>query len=322
MVERAQRAVALEVSSHALAQHRVDGIRFDVAVFTNLSQDHLDFHETIEGYFNAKAQLFTPERARHAVVNADDPHGRRLLERPDIPTDAYRLADAKELRLGVARSTFVLWGEAVELHLGGRFNVANALAAATAARALGVPPGVIATGLGEARPVAGRFEPVARVNGVIVIVDYAHTPAALEAVLLAARGALGASGGGRAIVVFGCGGDRDRGKRPAMGAVASRLADIAVITSDNPRSEDSRTIIDEVRAGCDGPGEAILEPDRRAAISRALELARPGDIVLVAGKGHERVQQIGERSLPFDDREVVLELIGVDDDPVPGTAAP
>ncbi len=305
-------AAAAEVSSHALVEHRVDGTWFSVAVFTNLSPDHLDFHASMEEYFAAKASLFTPERAAVAVINADDPWGRRLLGSVALATRPFSLADAAELEVGHRGSAFLWAGQPVRLRLGGVFNVANALAAATAARELGADPPAIAEGLSSVTSVPGRFEQVDAGQPFAVVVDYAHTPASLEQALAAARavaagGSANGSAGGRVLVVFGCGGDRDRAKRPAMGEVATRLADVAVLTSDNPRSEDPLAIIEEVRAGVARPETLVVEPDRRAAIATALASARPGDVVVVAGKGHETVQVTGAEVIPFDDRLVVRE---------------
>lgn len=301
-VAEGQRAVALEVTSHALVQHRVDGYVHDVAVFTNLSQDHLDFHGTMERYFEAKALLFTPLHSRTGVVNADDPYGERLLTEAAIPLTGYQLSDAAELDMGLEGTRFVLDHQPVRLHLTGEPNVRNALAAAAAARALGVSAATVAEGLSAATGVPGRFERVENELGITTIVDYAHTPSALQDALGAIRFLAGA---GRLIVVFGAGGDRDRDKRPLMGSAATQRADIAILTSDNPRHEDPLVIIDEVKAGCDGPAELLVEPDRRRAIGLALSLAQPGDIVVVAGKGHERTQQIGDDLTDFDDRVVV-----------------
>ena len=304
---------AVEVSSHALAQHRVDGTWFSVAVFTNLSQDHLDFHPSMEDYFAAKASLFTPERAALAVVNVDDPWGRRLLGSITLPTRSFSLTDAAELEVGPGGSAFRWEGQPVRLRLGGVFNVANALAAATAARELGADTAALAEGLSAVTSVPGRFEEVDAGQPFTVVVDYAHTPASLEHALGAARVAAATgsgsngSGPGRVLVVFGCGGDRDRAKRPAMGEAAARLADLAVLTSDNPRNEDPLAIIEEVRGGVARPEVLVVEPDRRAAIATALAAARPGDVVVVAGKGHEAVQVTGGEVVPFDDRLVVRE---------------
>jgi len=299
-------AVALEVTSHALVQHRLDGYCHDVAIFTNLSQDHLDYHGNMEAYFAAKAVLFTPEHANQAVVNADDPFGRRLLENASIQMRTFSLAQAEELQVGLEESRFRLEGMPVRVRPGGEINVANALGAAAAARALGVPTAIVAAGLSVATGPPGRLEVVPNDIGATVVVDFAHTPAGLAEILHAAR-VEAESRGGRVIVVFGCGGERDREKRPLMGSIATRLADVAVLTSDNPRSEDPIAIIDEVLAGCDGTARLVTEPDRRDAIAVALESAAAGDVVIVAGKGHESVQQIGDRSIEFNDRVVIAE---------------
>jgi UDP-N-acetylmuramoyl-L-alanyl-D-glutamate--2,6-diaminopimelate ligase len=301
-------ACAMEVTSHALAQHRVDGIQFDVAVFTNLSQDHLDYHQSMESYFDAKAALFTPERARFAVVNRDDEYGRRLIAKSPIPTVSYSLDDARNLEVGLSSTRFRLGKRDVVFPMGGEFNVKNALAAAFTARALGVGPDAIVEGLAKAERVPGRFEAVEGENGVVAIVDYAHTPAALEEALRAVRRDRKNDDGidrSSVTLVFGAGGDRDRGKRPAMGAIASRLADVVVLTNDNPRSEDPHQIVEDIRAGMSGRAEVVVELDRRKAILEALRAARPGDVVVVAGKGHETTQEFADRSIPFDDREVV-----------------
>jgi UDP-N-acetylmuramoyl-L-alanyl-D-glutamate--2,6-diaminopimelate ligase len=303
-----RRAVAMEVSSHALAQHRADATHFAVAVFTNLGQDHLDFHGTIEQYFAAKARLFTPALAARGVVNGDDPYGRRLLADATIPMTSFSMADAEALTIGPLASTFTWRGQRVRLPLGGRFNVANALAAASAAADAGIAADVIAAGLGAAGPVPGRFEPVDAGQPFTVVVDFAHTPESLVSVLGAAREVAGT---GRVIVAFGCGGDRDPAKRPAMGEAAARLADVVVVTSDNPRSEDAAAIIGEVIAGIPSPltARARMEVDRRAAIALALSEAVPGDVVVVAGKGHETTQTFADRTVAFDDRAVARELL-------------
>ena len=297
-------AVVMEVSSHALELHRVDATRFAVAVFTNLSPEHLDFHESMDVYFRAKARLFEPERTEVAVVNADDPYGRALLDAALVPTRPFSLVDAVDLEVSASGSTFTWEGQRVHLRLGGVFNVANALAAATAAQVLGVPPATVAEALSAAPVVPGRFETVDAGQSFAVVVDYAHTPAGLEQVLLAAR-ALAA--GGRVLLVFGCGGDRDAAKRPAMGEVAARLADHAVLTTDNPRREGPAAIAAAVLAGVARPGVVEVEPDRRQAIARALAAAGPGDVVVVAGKGHETEQVLADRTIPFDDRVVARE---------------
>ena len=294
-------AVVMEVSSHALALGRVRATRFACAVFTNLSRDHLDFHADLDDYFKAKAALFRPELSERAVVNLDDPRGRALAERALVPTTGFSMADAEDLEVGPTRSRFRWRGVEVALPLGGAFNVANALAAATAVVELGVETDTIAAGLAAAGAVFGRFELIDEGQPFTVVVDYAHKPGALAQVLEAAREV---AGEGRVLVVFGAGGDRDASKRPEMGEVASRLADRVLLTSDNPRGEDPLAIIDAIRSGMPDPAGATVEPDRAAAIARAIEEARPGDVVVVAGKGHETTQVIGERTLDFDDREV------------------
>jgi UDP-N-acetylmuramoyl-L-alanyl-D-glutamate--2,6-diaminopimelate ligase len=296
----------MEVSSHALIQRRVDAIRFAVAVFTNLSQDHLDYHRTMDAYFSAKSLLFTPERSETGVVNADDQWGRRLLGSASMELRPFSLAEATELEVGSLGSSFRWEGRAVTLNLSGRFNVANAVAAAAAARQLGIDPDVVAHGLSTTRGVPGRFELVEAGQSFKAVVDYAHTPSALEQALTAARDA---AADGRVVVVFGCGGDRDHLKRPDMGRIATDLADLAVLTSDNPRTEDPLAIIAEVRGGVARPDRLVIEPDRAAAIALAVESARPGDVVLVAGKGHETGQQIGGQTLDFDDRVVTKDAI-------------
>jgi UDP-N-acetylmuramoyl-L-alanyl-D-glutamate--2,6-diaminopimelate ligase len=300
-------AVAMEVSSIALDQHRADAVEFAAAVWTNLSQDHLDYHGDMESYYQAKAALFSPRRCRLAVINADDPWGRRLRAEVEVPVVSYALAEAEGLELHARHSRFRWRGEDVELPLGGRHNVANALAAATVAEALGIAPSCVAAGLGAAPPVPGRWEIVEGDQPFTVVVDYAHTPDGLTQVLEAARGVVGE---GRVVVVFGCGGDRDRAKRPHMAAAATTAADLTVLTSDNPRHEDPIAIIAEARAGAT-PGRALLiEPDRRAAIAAALDRAGPGDVVVIAGKGHETGQDLGDRVVPFDDRDVTRRLLG------------
>ncbi len=317
------KAVAMEVSSHALSQHRVDGVHFAAATFTNLSQDHLDYHQTMERYFFDKARLFDAGRADIAVVNADDPWGRRLADRlvsDGRPPVTFALSDAENVVLDADRSRFDWQGIPLTLRLSGRINIANALAAATTARSLDVPLGAIADGLAAVETVRGRFQAVHAGQPFRVLVDYAHTPAALSEVLSSARELIDVSGpgaapapadapAGRLIVVFGCGGDRDRTKRPQMGAVATRMADLVVLTSDNPRHEDPQRIIDEVRAGAAGPGQLRIQPDRVRAIGDALAAARPGDAVVIAGKGHESVQEIGEVRVAFDDVDVAREVL-------------
>jgi UDP-N-acetylmuramoyl-L-alanyl-D-glutamate--2,6-diaminopimelate ligase len=301
-----RRAVAMEVSSHALAQHRVDGTTFRVSVFTNLSRDHLDFHGTMADYFKAKALLFEPALSQRAVVNLDDPNGRLLRDAASIPTVGYSLDDATDL-VADAHGTTLTWrGTRLHVPLAGSFNVENALAAATAALELGLPLDAVRAGLAAAGNVAGRFEVVDEGQPFLVVVDYAHTPDGLARVLEAARPLAGPN---QVILVFGAGGNRDRAKRPVMGEMASQGADRVVLTSDNPRDEDPLAIIDAVKDGMQDTSGLVVEPDRRAAIAEALALAHPGDVVVVAGKGHETTQTIGTTVLPFDDRAVARELL-------------
>ncbi|MCU1501996.1 MAG: murE [Ilumatobacteraceae bacterium] len=306
-----KQAVVMEVSSHALTFHRVAGCHFDVAVFTNLGHDHLDLHGTMEDYFDAKASLFDPGMAARGVVNADDEHGRRLRREAAIPTETFSLADVDDLHVGVTNHSYTWRGQRVEVGIGGRFNAANSLAAATACAVLGLDAATIASGLRVAPAVPGRFEPVRAGQPFDVIVDFAHTPEGLRAALLGARPDADAAATGAVIVVFGCGGDRDRAKRPEMGAVAARLADRVVLTSDNPRSEDPAAIIGAILDGVP-PGyrdRVVIEPDRRLAIAAALRTARPGDVVVIAGKGHEATQVVGDQVVSFDDRVVARELL-------------
>jgi UDP-N-acetylmuramoyl-L-alanyl-D-glutamate--2,6-diaminopimelate ligase len=314
MVDSGDRACAMEVSSHALALNRADGIRFAVAAFTNLTQDHLDFHADMEDYFLAKRSLFAGERPERAVINVDDPYGDKLAAEFEAITfsaagDERADLRATELAFDASGARFRCVGpdgEAeVALPLPGRFNVENALCAIGVTGALGVDLGDAAAALADAERVPGRFEPVDAGQPFAVLVDYAHTPDSLENVLVSARQVTAPDG--RLICVFGCGGDRDRDKRPLMGEIATRLADLTVVTSDNPRSEDPRAIIDEIRAGI-APGaraEVAVEPDRRAAIAIALTAAEPQDTVVIAGKGHEQGQEFEHgRKIPFDDRQV------------------
>jgi UDP-N-acetylmuramoyl-L-alanyl-D-glutamate--2,6-diaminopimelate ligase len=294
------RAVAMEVSSHALSQHRTDDVVFDVAAFTNLSRDHLDHHGSMEAYFATKATLFTPASARHAVVSVDDSWGRRLAEGIfGLPVTRVCRSDASDVDLGAGFTSFEWRGRRVTTPLTGAFNIDNALMAATVATVLGMDEDQVVEGLAGAEPVRGRMEIVDPGPPFVVVVDYAHTPAALAGAVSAARDV---TEGGRVVCLFGCGGDRDPGKRPEMGAVADGLADVVVLTSDNPRSEDPMAIIDAVRAGMEGAAELVVEVDRRTAIDRALGLARAGDVVLLAGKGHEDTQTARGVSVAFDDR--------------------
>ncbi len=304
MLDGGDEACAMEVSSHALELGRAAGIRFACRVFTNLTQDHLDFHENMEAYFAAKRRLFDSEGP--SIVNADDEYGRRLAGEVESITFAIdRPADyrAREVRFDLMGSRFVCETPdgtlELESPLPGLFNVQNVLAAVAAARTLGVPRGAIVAALPEFGRVPGRFEPVDEGQDFGVLVDYAHTPDSLENVLRAARELTE----GRLHVVFGAGGDRDRGKRPLMGDAARRLADRVLVTSDNPRSEEPEAIIDQIMEGA-GP-QAERESDRRAAIALAVETAASGDVVVIAGKGHEQGQEFENgRKEPFDDKSV------------------
>lgn len=320
-------SAAMEVASHALALGRTEGCAFDVGVFTNLTQDHLDFHGSMDAYRDAKARLFThyADAARAAgktftaVLNADDPAGQhfahvtragRVLRYSAKGAPDAEIA-ASDPRLFVDRITFSARTPAgdvpVELGFGGTFNVENALAAVGYGVARGLSPEIIAQGLAACPPVPGRFQPVRAGQDFAVLVDYAHTPDGLENVLRSARPLTS----GRLIAVFGCGGNRDRTKRPQMGAIAKNLADLAIVTSDNPRREEPEAIIAEILAGMDGGGTArvLHEADRRAAIALAVGEARPGDTVVIAGKGHEDYQIIGDTKYPFDDVVVAGEEI-------------
>lgn len=305
-VRAGRRAVAMEVSSHALAQHRVDGTRFAIGVFTNLSRDHLDFHGSMADYFKAKALLFEPALTDRAVVNLDDPNGRLLRDAAHIPTVGFSTDDIAEVEADARGTSFTWRGTRLRVGMAGTFNVENALAAATTALELGVPIDAVREGLASAGEVPGRFQVIDEGQPFLVAVDYAHTPDGLARLLDAARSL---AAGRRVIVVFGAGGNRDQTKRPLMGEVASAGADRVVLTSDNPRDEDPLAIIDAVKDGMQDTSGVVVEPDRRAAIAVALDQAEPGDVVVVAGKGHETTQTIGSRTLPFDDRAVVRELL-------------
>jgi UDP-N-acetylmuramoyl-L-alanyl-D-glutamate--2,6-diaminopimelate ligase len=318
MLAAGDEACVMEVSSHALELGRADAIHWDVAIFTNLTQDHLDFHPTMEDYFAAKRVLFSGQHPglpppRVAIINIDDPYGARLaseLERPI--TFALRAAGADyrgvELETGLEGSTFTVHTPdgplSLRSPLRGEFNVYNVIGALAVARALDVSAETCVAAIATAGQVPGRFETVDEGQPFAVVVDYAHTPDSLENVLRAARGVTRS----RLRVVFGCGGDRDRGKRPLMGEIARRLADDVFVTSDNPRSEDPEAIIDEILEG--SGAEVAHDPDRHAAIARALESAQPGDVVVIAGKGHEQGQEFADgRKLPFDDVTVAREVL-------------
>jgi UDP-N-acetylmuramoyl-L-alanyl-D-glutamate--2,6-diaminopimelate ligase len=334
-VDEGVTAAAIEVASHALSLGRTDGCLFDVAVFTNLTQDHLDYHGTMDSYRDAKGILFTKyaEVAKAggkkftAVTNADDPIGEyyyrnsaadRLISygyKEEVEADVY----AKNITLGVDKITYTAdiidevpserhhgYSLAIELGFGGTFNVANSLAAVGYGVARGLEPKVIARGLRECPPVPGRFEPVQAGQSFAVLVDYAHTPDGVENVLRSARPLTK----GKLISVFGCGGNRDKTKRPKMGRLAKDLSDIAIVTSDNPRKEDPQMILDDILAGMHGDGAIVhREADRRKAIALAVSLASEGDTIVIAGKGHETYQIIGDQTFPFDDVAVAREEI-------------
>jgi UDP-N-acetylmuramoyl-L-alanyl-D-glutamate--2,6-diaminopimelate ligase len=338
MAERGVTGAAMEVSSHSLALGRVAGTRYDVAVFTNLSQDHMDFHAGFEDYFRAKAQLFTPRYAAVGVVNVADRYGRRLVAEASIPVTTfcaeaaaagYWGADwrAADVRSGADGSAFRVVGPGgveadASVTLPGQFNVSNALGAIVALVEAGARLEDAVAGVASCQGVPGRLQRVLPPAGAApdVFVDYSHKPAAVEAVLRALREVTA----GDLIIVLGCGGDRDRAKRPLMGAAAASLADVAILTSDNPRSEDPLAILDEMLHGVvEVPGaergRVIIEPDRAAAISLAVGMAGKGDVVLVAGKGHETGQYIGDAVFPFDDAAVTAEAIARRGDASRGT---
>jgi UDP-N-acetylmuramoyl-L-alanyl-D-glutamate--2,6-diaminopimelate ligase len=301
------RAIAMEVSSHALHQHRTDAVNFAAAIFTNLTPEHLDYHRTMEEYFEAKALLFEPGRVPVAAINRGDGWGQKLLSRlegGETRLEAFSVDDALELQMEPGRSTFKWCGRTVTINLSGRFNVENALAAAACARGLGIEPDSIAEGLGSVTGVRGRFELVQAGQPFTVIVDYAHTPDGLEQLLGAARD----MGRGQLIVVFGAGGDRDPEKRPLMGRVAAQLSDLAIVTSDNPRSENPEAIIEQIVAGAGGRPMTV-EADRAAAIAAAVAVAEVGDVVVIAGKGHEQGQEAAGRTVPFDDAQVARDAL-------------
>jgi UDP-N-acetylmuramoyl-L-alanyl-D-glutamate--2,6-diaminopimelate ligase len=313
---------AMEVSSHAVVMGRVDGVVFDLTVFTNFGRDHLDFHPTVEDYFAAKAQLFTPTRSRRALLNADDAEVARLAEEPQLPTHTFAVNAAADWRAHDVTATatgsaFVLDGPDGlrvdgSIGLAGAFNVVNAVTAIAALGEAGLDASAAADGIAAVGSVPGRMEPVDAGQDFTVIVDYAHKPDAVTATLEALRPVTP----GRLTIVVGAGGDRDQGKRPLMGEIAARLADMLVVTDDNPRSEDPATIRSEIVAGATaGPAKVVEIGDRRTAIEHALREAEAGDTVLIAGKGHETGQEVGDAVLPFDDRavarEILAELTGV-----------
>ena len=318
MVEEGVTAAAMEVTSHALVLGRVEAVQLSAAAFTNLSQDHLDFHSGMEDYFQAKASLFTPERIERGATNVDDEYGRRLLS-AEVPMLGFGVSTdaqvrAEDVAFEPTGSRFTVKTPKGDMDVGtnliGGFNVSNCLAATAVALQAGIGLDAIEHGLRSLAAVPGRFESIDAGQPFSVVVDYAHTPDSLDNVLRAARGA---TREGRVLCVFGCGGDRDRGKRPLMGAVASQLADVVVVTSDNPRSEDPHAILDQILEGviahrAEGPD--VVTADRAEAIHEALSRAKAGDVVVIAGKGHETGQQFADHTIPFDDRDVALSVLG------------
>lgn len=294
--------VAMEVSSHALDQHRVEGLHFDVGVFTNLTHDHLDYHQTMDNYFAAKARLFAPEVASHAVICVDDAWGEKLaMNRRDAVVAATDSLD--DVVVGDESISFTWRGTRIDAKVGGLFNVTNMFLACEAVRALGFTEDEIASVASAVHAVPGRFEVVTTTP--LVLVDYAHTPDGLERVLRDVR----TRSIGRVIVVFGCGGDRDQDKRPVMGAIASQLADVVMITNDNPRSEDPEVIARAIQNGCVGRATVQVVLDRAEAIGAALSMATDGDVVVIAGKGHEKTQETKGFVVDFDDVEVARRLL-------------
>lgn len=330
--DRGVEALAMEVSSHALADQRAEGVEFDAAVFTNLTQDHLDFHGTMEAYELAKWRLFTElprfsSKSFRAAINADDPVGARWIEQSKheiVPYSMQFLTNSKMVRLfpsSIRVDSMDLsparWSTAtseydrderatVRVPLGGNYNHANLTSAFAGALALGFSEDAIWSALPHVRPVPGRFEAVPNTKGFGVLVDYAHTPDALEKLLDAVRPLTS----GRIITVFGCGGDRDKTKRPKMARAASLRSDVTVVTSDNPRTEDPSSILDEVMTGIIPGRESVSIVDRKEAVAHAIGLARPGDVVVLAGKGHENYQIIGKSKVPMGDRELAREALG------------
>jgi len=301
--------VIMEVTSHAIDQSRINGIQFEIAVFTNISRDHLDYHETQEAYFAAKAALFRQDHAIRAVVNTDDTRGRLLFDAATIPMATFSLDDIAGIKITASSIEFEWEGVGIAAPIGGRFNVMNLLAACTVARELGLTPKEIARATTQVQSVPGRFERVDAGQDFTVVVDFAHTPEGLAEVLQAGRAVCA----GRVHVVFGCGGDRDSGKRPLMGGVAAQYSDNVMVTSDNPRSEDPLDIIKQILEGIPASATCIVNSnsDRRAAISEVLKSAHVGDIVIVAGKGHETTQEFAHHREEFDDVAVVRELLNL-----------
>jgi UDP-N-acetylmuramoyl-L-alanyl-D-glutamate--2,6-diaminopimelate ligase len=310
MVQRNCRSVSMEVSSHALHQSRVFGVNFHAAVFTNLTQDHLDYHGTMEEYFKAKKILFDGLKSTAtAIFNADDPYGKRIVERTSARKLSYGIhkadVQAENIRLSLDGSSFEVRyddrTEKISSALVGRFNVHNILAGYATGLALGIPPEVIQEGIGRVQNVRGRFERIASPRGWTAIIDYAHTPDALEKCLRTIHDVLPTPRRGKIITVFGAGGDRDRAKRPIMGRIANTLSDLTIVTSDNPRTEDPEAIVDQIVQGMEDHERVVRQVDRRRAIEHALSIAGPNDAILIAGKGHEK--------FPFSDRQIVEEFL-------------
>lgn len=319
MVQRGCSSAVMEVSSHSLALNRVYALKFAAAAFTNLTQDHLDFHQTMDEYFDAKKILFDGLRSdASAVTNWDDSYGQKIIADTKGKTVSYSIdgsgdVNATSVNVGLMGTKFTITyqnsAQQVESTLIGRFNVQNILAAYATGTALGVDKNIITQGIRVLKSVRGRFEQIASPNGWITVIDYAHTPDALENCLSAIRAIVPNENRGRIITMFGCGGNRDKGKRPKMGRIATELSDITILTSDNPRFENPEQIIEEVKIGCI-PGKTVyVEPDRRKAITLALGMAKRDDVVLIAGKGHESYQVIGDKKIHLDDREEVESFI-------------
>lgn len=320
MVEQQCKTAVMEVSSHALHQRRVEGLAFRAGVFTNLTQDHLDYHGTMEEYFRAKKMLFDSlEDTALAVTNVDDPYGMKIVESCRAPILRYGITNtadvqAKNIELSVTGTSCTIRYKNthtdITSHLIGRFNVYNILAAYTTGIGLDIPQEKLRSTISSFQPVRGRFERIATTRGYTVIIDYAHTPDALYHCLMTIHDIFDHQGKrGRVITVFGCGGNRDRTKRPKMGKIATELSDVTIVTSDNPRHEDPERIIDEVMGGIVAGATAYRQVNRRAAIQQALTLAQAGDVVLIAGKGHETYQIIGDERMYFSDHDVVQEFV-------------
>ena len=305
--------VVMEVSSHALALQRVAGMHFAATIFTNLGHDHLDFHRTHDAYFAAKASLFTLDYTSRAIINRDDVYGRKIAEQTDVPVTPFGSDDADDVIRVVGGSSFSWRGTRIHCTVGGDFNVLNALAAATTAAELGVPPEHIAAGLATMQQIPGRFEVVPHDGNFAVVVDYAHTPEALRNVLNSARDLLDAEAGAKVTVVFGCGGDRDSSKRAEMGAAAC-VADRIIVTSDNPRNESPEAIVAAIVTGIPDShhGRLVVEIDRRRAIEIACSTAGAGDVVVIAGRGHEATQTIAGVEVPFGDADVARQILGAE----------